>query len=86
MAPNVTAGLLQTSANAERPSTPAQPIDPLTVREEEVLTEVARGKTNAEIAEARGLKSDTAYRLSVVVIRTQRSQPGLGKWGGADGI
>ena len=51
VAPNVTARLLQTFANAERPSAPAQPIDPLTEREEEVLTEVARGKTNAEIAE-----------------------------------
>lgn len=51
VAPNVTARLLQTFANAERSSAPAQPIDPLTDREEEVLTEVARGKTNAEIAE-----------------------------------
>lgn len=52
VAPNVTARLLQTFASTERPDVPAQPIDPLTEREEEVLTEVARGKTNAEIAEA----------------------------------
>ena len=51
VAPNVTARLLQTFANSKRPATPPQPIDPLTEREEEVLTEVARGKTNAEIAE-----------------------------------
>ncbi len=51
VAPNVTARLLQTFASTERPSAPAQPIDPLTEREEEVLTEVARGKTNAEIGE-----------------------------------
>ena len=51
VAPNVTARLLQTFANTERPPAPPQPIDPLTEREEEVLTEVARGKTNAEIAE-----------------------------------
>jgi DNA-binding NarL/FixJ family response regulator len=51
VAPNVTARLLQTFATAERPSATAQPIDPLTEREEEVLTEVAQGKTNAEIAE-----------------------------------
>ena len=51
VAPNITARLLQTFASTERPAAPAQPIDPLTEREEEVLTEVARGKTNAEIAE-----------------------------------
>ena len=51
VAPNVTARLLQTFANTERPSAPPQPIDALTEREEEVLAEVARGKTNAEIAE-----------------------------------
>ena len=51
VAPNITARLLQTFAAAERPSSPPQPIDPLTEREEEVLTEVARGRTNAEIAE-----------------------------------
>jgi DNA-binding NarL/FixJ family response regulator len=51
VAPNVTARLLQTFASAERPAAPAQPIDPLTEREEEVLAEVAQGKTNAEIAD-----------------------------------
>ena len=51
VAPNVTARLLQTFASIERPAAPPQPIDPLTEREEEVLAEVARGKTNAEIAE-----------------------------------
>ena len=51
VAPNVTARLLQTFASSERPAAPYQPIDPLTEREEEVLVEVAGGKTNAEIAE-----------------------------------
>ena len=51
VAPNVTARLLQEFASMERSTTANQPIDPLTEREEEVLAEVARGKTNAEIAE-----------------------------------
>ena len=36
-------------ASASEPA--AQPIDPLTEREEEVLVTVARGRTNAEIAD-----------------------------------
>ncbi len=51
VAPNVTARLLQTFANTKRPAAPPQPIEPLTEREEEVLAGVARGRTNAEIAE-----------------------------------
>ncbi|MEA2010494.1 MAG: response regulator transcription factor [Actinomycetota bacterium] len=50
VAPNVTARLLDAFADTKRPSAPRQPIDPLTQREEEVLIEVAKGKTNAEIA------------------------------------
>jgi len=51
VAPSVTARLLSTFANVERALDPPQPIDPLTEREEEVLRQVARGRTNAEIAE-----------------------------------
>ena len=49
IAPNVTRRLLATFAD-QAPTVPAQPIDPLTEREEEVLALVARGRTNAEIA------------------------------------
>jgi DNA-binding NarL/FixJ family response regulator len=50
IAPNITVRLLEAFAS---PSTeaPRQPIEPLTEREEEVLRTVARGRTNAEIAE-----------------------------------
>ena len=49
IAPNITARLLSTFASGAR-STPIQPVEPLTQREEEVLLTVASGRTNAEIA------------------------------------
>jgi DNA-binding NarL/FixJ family response regulator len=51
IAPSVTARLLATFSNTRTPTPRAQPIEPLTVREEEVLVTVARGRTNAEIAD-----------------------------------
>lgn len=50
IAPNVTRRLLATFAD-RAPAVPVHPIDPLTEREEEVLALVARGRTNAEIAQ-----------------------------------
>lgn len=50
IAPSITARLLSTFASGSR-SNPAQPVEPLTEREEEVLLTVARGRSNAEIAE-----------------------------------
>jgi DNA-binding NarL/FixJ family response regulator len=50
IAPSVTVRLLATFA-AAAPRTQAEPVDPLTPREDEVLLAVARGRTNAEIAD-----------------------------------
>ncbi len=64
IAPSVTVRLLATFAAsaAGRPSAsaPRQPIDALTDREEEVLLTVARGRTNAEIADELHISLSTA--------------------------
>jgi DNA-binding NarL/FixJ family response regulator len=49
IAPNVTARLLAHFTAGASPS--AEPVDPLTDREEEVLRHVATGRTNSEVAE-----------------------------------
>jgi DNA-binding NarL/FixJ family response regulator len=51
IAPRVTARLLAAFSDALAEAPPAQPKEPLTAREEEVLTRVATGRTNAEIAD-----------------------------------
>lgn len=50
IAPSVTVRLLAAFSDSRSAKAPAQPIDPLTEREEEVLLTVASGRTNAEIA------------------------------------
>ncbi|MFC4855604.1 response regulator [Actinophytocola glycyrrhizae] len=49
IAPSVTARLLATFAGSAPSASPAQPVDPLTEREEQILAAVARGRTNNEI-------------------------------------
>lgn len=51
IAPTVTVRLLDAFSRTPSAESPVQPIEPLTDREEEVLVTVARGRTNAEIAE-----------------------------------
>jgi DNA-binding NarL/FixJ family response regulator len=52
IAPSITTRLLKAFASAGPAAPPRQPLDPLTDREEQVLAAVARGQTNAEIADA----------------------------------
>ncbi len=62
IAPSITARLLETFADEanDHNTAPVQPIDPLTEREEEVLLTVARGRTNAEIADELHISLSTA--------------------------
>ncbi|WP_223884286.1 response regulator [Micromonospora craniellae] len=50
IAPSVTTRLLHAFADAGPAAPPRQPVEPLTDREEQILTAVARGRTNSEIA------------------------------------
>ncbi|MEO3794478.1 response regulator transcription factor [Nonomuraea sp. B10E15] len=50
IAPSVTARLLAAFADSGRGTPPAQPVEALTDREEQILLTVARGRTNSEIA------------------------------------
>ena len=61
ISPGITRRLLSTFARTGR-AAPAQPVDPLTEREEQVLLAVARGRTNAEIA--------TALHISLSTVKT----------------
>lgn len=70
VAPNITARLLETFASSGARVRPLKPIDPLTDREEEVLAEVARGKTNAEIAQDVFI-SDTTVKTHVARLMTK---------------
>jgi DNA-binding NarL/FixJ family response regulator len=51
IAPNVTVRLLAEFSRSPAGSSPLQPVAPLTQREEDVLATLARGRTNAEIAD-----------------------------------
>ncbi len=60
IAPSVTVRLLAAFADTRSKAAPAQPVEPLTDREEEVLLTVANGRTNAEIADELHISLSTA--------------------------
>ena len=81
IAPSVTARLL--TAFAEVPQTDAaQPIDPLTTREEEVLLTVAKGRTNAEIADELAISLSTVktHLASLMTKLGARNRVELAMW------
>jgi DNA-binding NarL/FixJ family response regulator len=72
VAPSITARLLEAFAATDSSTATIQPVDPLTNREEEVLMKVARGKTNAEIAEDLFISNSTVKtHISRVMTKLQ---------------
>jgi DNA-binding NarL/FixJ family response regulator len=82
IAPSVTVRLLATfsQTRAERPA--AQPIEPLTEREEQVLVTVARGRTNAEIADELHISLSTVktHIASLMTKLAARNRVELAMW------
>jgi DNA-binding NarL/FixJ family response regulator len=79
IAPSVTARLLETFAPS---SPPAQPNESLTAREEDVLIRVARGRTNAEIADELyiSLSTTKTHLASLMDKLSARNRVELAMW------
>ncbi|MGH9233628.1 MAG: response regulator [Acidimicrobiales bacterium] len=82
IAPSVTGRLLAAFANRGAGTPPAQPIEPLTEREEEVLVTVARGRTNAEIADELHISLSTVktHLASLMTKLAARNRVELAMW------
>ena len=82
IAPSITARLLSAFAHSADRAEPTQPAWPLTEREEEVLVTVARGRTNAEIAEELHISLSTvkAHLSSLVTKLETRNRVELAIW------
>jgi DNA-binding NarL/FixJ family response regulator len=82
IAPSVTVRLLATFSNPSAGRPPAQPIEPLTEREEQVLVTVARGRTNAEIADELYISLSTvkAHVASLMTKLGVRNRVELAMW------
>ena len=82
ISPSVTARLLSTFAQDPAEEEPAQPLTPLTEREEEVLAHVAHGLTNAEIARELHVSLSTVktHLASLMTKLDARNRVGLAIW------
>ncbi len=82
IAPNVTARLLAAFARTAPRRPQEQPDDALTVREEQVLLAVARGRTNVEIGAELGISVSTVktHVASVMVKLGARNRVELAIW------
>jgi len=82
IAPNVTVRLLAAFADATSDQPPVQPIEPLTAREEEVLLTVARGLSNAEIAQELHISLSTVktHLASLMNKLTARNRVEIALW------
>jgi DNA-binding NarL/FixJ family response regulator len=82
IAPSVTARLLATFSRPGAGRPPAQPIEALTEREEQVLVTVARGRTNAEIADELHISLSTVktHLASLMAKLAARNRVELAMW------
>jgi DNA-binding NarL/FixJ family response regulator len=82
IAPSITARLLATFADTQGRPRAAQPIEPLTSREEEVLIPVAQGWTNSEIADGLHISISTvkAHLASLMRKLDARNRVELAMW------
>jgi DNA-binding NarL/FixJ family response regulator len=82
IAPNITARLLAAFADTDPRQPPAQPREPLTSREEEILIPVARGWTNHEIADELHLSISTVKTHLASLMRklNARNRVELAMW------
>ena len=82
ISPSITGRLLEAFSAGTAAAEPSQPIDPLTDREEEVLLTVARGRTNAEIAEELyiGLSTVKTHVASLMTKLGARNRVEIAMW------
>lgn len=82
IAPSITARLLETFSTGADIIAPAQPVEPLTEREEEVLLTVASGHTNAEIADELHISLSTVktHLASLMTKLNARNRVEIAMW------
>ena len=69
IAPNITARLLSSFADNRSRPMPAEPVEPLTAREEQVLLAAARGRTNSEIGDELSISLSTVKTHLAALMR-----------------